>query len=81
MNNAIYNEYTVDELQASFGYVSLNVNIDNIQPHTIVLFINMLPYVDILIKATFIVFTAKLASVTKWAVSETSISSRNVSGS
>ena len=22
MNNAIYNEYTVDELQASFGYVS-----------------------------------------------------------
>ena len=28
MNNAIYNEYTVDELQASFGYVSLNVNID-----------------------------------------------------
>ena len=82
MNNAIYNEYTVDELQASFGYVSLNVNIDNIQPHTIfICVICMLPYVDILIKATFIVFTAKLASVTKWAVSETSISSRNVSGS
>ena len=31
MNNAIYNEYTVDELQASFGYVSLNVNIDDTQ--------------------------------------------------
>ena len=76
MNNAIYNEYTVDELQASFGYVSLIVNIDNIQ-----FLIYMLIYVDILIKATFIVFTAELASVTKWAVSETSISSRNVSGS
>ena len=77
MNNAIYNEYTVDELQASFGYVSFNVNIDNNN----IQFLCMLPYVDILIKTTFIVFTAKLASVTKWAVSETSISSRNVSGS
>ena len=77
MNNAIYNEYTVDELQASFGYVSFNVKIDNIEFADIYTLI----YVDILIKAKFIVFTAELASVTKWAVSETSISSRNVSGS
>ena len=42
MNNAIYNEYTVDELQASFGYVSYNVNIDNIEFSDLIHLIYML---------------------------------------